>query len=219
MKDRSKIRDLTGQKFGRLTVIGLKDTETRKTYWVCQCDCGNVKEIRSDNLLDGRVKSCGCIKAEQDKTNLHSRNHKMTDELGFKRSQTKIYRTWQLMRNRCENKHDARYDRYGGRGISVCEDWKNDFVKFYNWAMENGYSEDLTIDRIDNDGNYCPENCRWATKEQQARNRSTNINITIGNATKTLTEWCDIFELNYSAVIGRYRRNGFISIDDLFNRS
>ena len=219
MKDRSKIKDLTGQKFGRLTVIGLKDTDTRKTFWVCQCDCGSVKEVRSDILLSGRVKSCGCLKSEQDKTNLHSRNHKMADELGFKRSQTRIYRIWQLMRNRCENKHDARYDRYGGRGIVVCEEWKNDFVNFYNWSMENGYSEDLTIDRIDNDGNYCPKNCRWATQEQQARNRSSNIKITIGNATKTLTEWCEIFELNYTAVRDRYRRNGFISIDDLFNRS
>lgn len=204
-------RDLTGQRFGRLVVIGIDDRGTQKTYLYCQCDCGNVKSIRSDSLVSGAVKSCGCMKREQDKTNLTA-NHK------HKMSRTRPYLIWQGMKGRCYNRHDARYDRYGGRGITVCKEWLNDFSAFYAWALENGYKDDLTIDRIDNDKGYSPENCRWATIETQSRNRSSNIKITIGNATKTLTEWCEIFEVDFSTVHARYARNGFKGIDDLFNR-
>lgn len=204
-------RDLTGQRFGRLVVIGVDDRKTRKTYFYCQCDCGNVKSIRSDGLLSGAVKSCGCLKREQDRTNLTA-NHK------HKMSHTRPYEIWQGMKGRCYNPHDARYDRYGGRGITVCDEWLNDFSAFYKWALENGYADDLTIDRIDNDKGYSPNNCRWATAETQCRNRATNIKITIGNATKTLTEWCKIFEVDFMTVYARYRRNGFSGIDGLFNR-
>ena len=217
MKDKSRIHDLTGQRFGRLTVIGLADTNTRKTYWVCQCDCGKLKNVRSDSLLSGAIRSCGCMKKEQDKKNLINTNMKKTQEAGFKRGNTRLYIIWRNMVKRCCDVHDARYHRYGGRGIAVCDEWREDFIAFHNWAMENGYSEDLTIDRIDNDGNYYPDNCRWSTAEEQARNRSTNIKITIGNATKTLTEWCEIFEVDYKTVLSRYNRKGFIGIDDLFN--
>lgn len=210
MKNKNKIHDLTGQKFGLLTVIGLKDTETRKTYWVCQCDCGNVKEVRSDSLLCGAIKSCGCLKKRQDKINL-VKNHK------HKMSGTRIYHEWQGIKRRCYNPHEPRYDRYGGRGITVCKEWRNSFEAFYEWAMSHGYQDDLTLDRIDNDGNYEPDNCRWTTQKEQSRNRRTNINIRIGNSTKTLTEWCEIFQVDYSLVNARYHRNGFASIDDLFN--
>lgn len=218
MKDMSKVHDLTGQRFGRLTVIGIHDINTRKTYWVCQCDCGNMKIARSDQLLAGNTRSCGCMKREQDKKNLVNPNMQKTAEAGFKRGQTRLYTIWQNMRKRCNNPHDARYDRYGGRGIKVCDEWDNDYLAFHKWALENGYAEDLTIDRIDNDGNYCPENCRWATNMEQARNKSTNIKITIGNSTRTLTEWCEIFNLDFKNVVSRYNRNGFIGIDELFNR-
>lgn len=211
MKDTNKIKDLTGQKFGRLTVIGLDDKPGRKTYWICKCDCGNVKSVRSDSLQGGRIKSCGCLKVEQDKKNLHSNR---THGQCF----TRMYFIWQKMKARCGNIHDTRYHRYGGRGISVCDEWKNSFENFYKWSIENGYSDDLSIDRIDNDGNYCPENCRWITNKEQCNNRSTNIKITIGNSTRTLTEWCDIFNLDYGNIIGRYHRNGFIGIDELFNK-
>lgn len=217
MKNKSKIHDLTGQRFGRLTVIGLKETDTRKTYWVCQCDCGNVKEARSDSLLAGSIRSCGCMKREQDKKNLVNPSMIKAAEAGFKRGNTRLYTIWQNMRGRCNNINDPRYHRYGGRGIKVCTDWDNDFIAFHTWAINNGYAEGLTLDRIDNDGNYSPENCRWATQKQQARNRATNINITIGNSTRTLTEWCEIFNVDYKNVLQRYNRNGFIGIDDLFN--
>ena len=132
-------------------------------------------------------------------------------------SGTRIYETWQDMKRRCYNKQNVRYNRYGGRGIKVCEEWLNNFQSFYDWAISNGYSDDLTIDRIDNDGNYEPSNCRWSTVKEQCNNRSSNINITIGNATKSLMSWCEIFNVDYKKVHSRYQRNGYESIDRLFN--
>lgn len=211
MKDKSKIRDLTGQKFGLLTVVGLADTETRKTYWVCKCDCGNMKTVRSDSLLCGAIKSCGCLKRKQDEINL-VKNHR------HKMSGTRIYWEWQGMKSRCYNKNDARYAEWGGRGITVCDEWRDSFESFYDWAMSHGYQDDLTIDRIDNDGDYCPENCRWATQQEQSRNRRSNVNITIGNSTRTLTEWCEIFQVDSKNVFARYHRNKNATIDELFNR-
>lgn len=207
---KGQFEDLTGWRFGRLVVIGRDDRKSRKPYFNCQCDCGNVKSVRSDSLKAGLVRSCGCMKKEQDRTNLTAAHtHKM--------SGTRIYEIWQGIKKRCYNMHDVRYDRYGGRGIKVCPEWKESFPAFYDWAMQSGYNEKLTIDRINNDGDYCPENCRWANNKEQARNRSTNVRITIGNATKTLTEWCEIFEIDSSVVFARYNRNGFIGIDELFN--
>lgn len=207
---RKLANDLTGKKFGKLEVIGVHDTGSRKTYYVCQCDCGNVKVVRADALISGATKSCGCIKKEQDKTNLTA-NHK------HKMSGTRIYETWQDMKRRCYNKQNARYDRYGGRGITVCDEWLKNFQSFYDWAISNGYSDDLTIDRIDNDGNYEPSNCRWSTAKEQCNNRGSNINITIGNATKSLMCWCEIFNVDYKKVYARYKRNGYEGIDRLFN--
>lgn len=210
MKNSKNIKDLTGKRFGRLTVIGIHPTETRKTFWVCQCDCGNIKIVRSDSLQRGAIRSCGCLKKEQDLTNLTA-NH------SHRMSGSRIYTIWQGIKARCYNPHEPRYERYGGRGITVCDEWKNNFKQFCEWSMKNGYSNELTIDRIDNDKGYSPDNCRWATNKEQSNNRSTNINIKIGNATKTLTEWCEIFELDSKTVLATYHRNGFAGIDELFN--
>lgn len=219
MKDKNRVHDLTGKKFGKLKVIEIADTNTKKTYWICKCDCGNYKNVRSDSLLCGAIKSCGCLKKKQDFINLNKSTAKQTFfKRGFKSCENRIYTIWQGIKSRCYNKGNSRYNRYGSRGISVCDEWNNDFMKFYNWAKENGYSDKLTIDRIDNDKNYTPENCRWVDIKTQCNNRNTNIKITIGNATKTLKEWCNIFELNYSKILARYTRNGFIGINELFNR-
>lgn len=210
MKNINRTNNLIGQQFGRLTVIGMDDRNTRKTYWICQCSCGNMKSVRSDSLQNGAIKSCGCLKKETDAINLvKNHSHKM--------SGSRLYGIWQGMKGRCNNPNDARYDRYGGRGIVVCEEWQNSFENFYNWAIQNGYSDELTIDRKDNDGNYEPGNCRWSSNQEQCNNRCTNVKITIGNATKTLTEWCRIFELDFKTINARYKRNGFIGIDELFN--
>lgn len=211
MKNIFRCHDLTGQIFGRLTVIGLDESKrTRKTYWLCQCECGKIKSARSDSLLCGAIKSCGCMKKEQDKTNLTA-NH------SHKQSGKPLYNVWQSMKRRCYNNNDLHYHRYGGRGIIVCEEWKNSFEAFYKWAIANGYSEGLTIDRIDNNGNYEPSNCKWSTNKEQSNNRSTNIKITIGNATKTLTEWCEIFEVDYMTIRQRYNRYPDQTIEELFS--
>lgn len=204
------LNDLTGKRFGRLVVLGVDDRETRKTYYNCLCDCGNTKSVRSDSLICGAIRSCGCLKKEQDRVNLEA-NH------SHKMSGTRIYEIWQGMKGRCYNKNDPRYHRYGGRGIIVCDEWKNDFSTFYEWAKENGYDDTLTIDRKDNDGNYEPSNCKWTTVKEQCNNRSTNVKITIGNSTRSLQEWCEIFDLDYKAIHARYDRNGFIGINELFN--
>lgn len=212
IEKRKNFIDITGQKFGRLTAIGIDDTKkTKKTYWICVCECGTIKSVRSDSLKDGSVVSCGCKKREQEKINL-------TTHYDHMQSGTRIYYIWQGMKARCENIHNPRYHNYGGRGIVVCDEWKNNFNSFFKWATENGYSKELTIDRIDVNGNYEPNNCRWADIKVQCNNRTSNIKITIGNATKSLKEWCEIFEVDYAKIHARYQRDEFISVDDLFNR-
>lgn len=213
MKNIKRVHDLTGQRFGRLTVIGIDEgRNTRKTYWICQCDCGRISSHRSDGLLAGTIKSCGCYKREQDAIRV-TKNHK------HKQSGTRLYGIWQGMKGRCYNPNDPSYKNWGGRGVEICDEWKDDFTCFYTWAVENGYSEDLTIDRIDNNGNYTPDNCRWASQKTQARNRRSNVSITIGRETKPLVEWCEIFKLSYTTVNARYKRmlgEGTISLDRLF---
>lgn len=213
MKNMKRVHDLTGQKFGRLTVIGLDTSkETRKTYWICQCECGKISSHRSDGLLSGHIKSCGCYKSEQDAIRV-AKNHK------HKQSGTRLYNIWQGMKERCHNENSPNYKNWGERGISVCDEWKNNFETFYKWALENGYSEKLSIDRIDNNKGYNPQNCKWSTVKEQCRNRRSNIDITIGNTTKTLTEWCEIFNLSYRTINMRYHRmleNGTLNLDDLF---
>ena len=132
-------------------------------------------------------------------------------------SRSRLYHIWNSMKTRCINPKAISYKYYGEKGVKVCEEWRSDFIAFHDWAMSHGYQDDLTIDRIDNDGDYCPDNCRWSTVKEQSNNRSTNVNIKIGNATKTLTEWCEIFQLDPIKIHSRYKLHEFISIDDLFN--
>lgn len=179
--------DLTNMRFGRLTVK-YKVLKKERIYWYCECDCGGSKTIRSDALVNSWTKSCGCINNEK--------KHNMTNP--------RIYDIWIGIKSRCINENNQAYCKYGGRGITICEEWLNDFMSFYNWSMENGYNDSLSIDRIDNDGNYEPDNCRWATSKEQCNNRSSNHLIEINGITKTVAQWSDLSGVNYNTIIIRY---------------
>lgn len=155
--------ELIGKRFGRLTVLEYAGTTpSRKTMWICECDCGNITHpIVGANLKNGTTQSCGCLlnEAQCDKAKYNYVKY------------GRLYYIWDGMKQRCSNENYKQFKDYGGRGITVCDEWKDDFEAFRDWAMENGYSDELTIDRIDNDGNYEPSNCRWETRAAQNRNR------------------------------------------------
>lgn len=152
--------DLTGKKFGRLTVIGRAPTVRNRTYWLCECDCGKRISVDGGNLRGGHTESCGCLQKER--ASQANTTHGMRG--------TRLYRIWNCMRNRCYRKSYHAYKHYGGRGIRVCPEW-NSFEPFRDWAMSYGYKDDLSIDRIDVNGNYSPENCRWVTMAYQNQNK------------------------------------------------
>lgn len=162
------VNDLTGLKFGKLTVLKVAPKTQRKTFYECVCDCGNKKVVRGDALTSGKTISCGCEKKKQDRINL-IKHH------SHKQSGTRIYYIWQGIKSRCYNPNNKRYLRYGGRGITICDEWRDNFQAFYDWAISNGYDDNLTIDRINNDGNYEPSNCQWVDTRTQNRNRSSNV--------------------------------------------
>ena len=179
-----KLKDLTGKKFGRITVLYRTNPSygiNNGAYWLCRCSCGKEKIIRGWHLTSGRVKSCGCKKKE-------------TRSILKDLYKGRIYRIWVQLRNRCKNKNHYYYKYYGGRGINVCNDWDKNFKNFYNWAINNGYKENLTIDRIDLDGNYEPSNCRWITKKEQVYNRRNNIWINYNGVSMLLTKWLKFFK-------------------------
>lgn len=174
-----KLIDLTGQRFGRLTIVERAENIGRTTRWRCVCDCGNETVARQPDLRSGRTRSCGCLFSEQ----LAERN--ATHNL----SKTRLCNIWRSMKDRCYNPNCQAFKNYGGRGIEVCKEWRCDLKAFYDWAISNGYDDSLTIDRIDVNGNYEPSNCRWADKTVQANNTRANHLLEYGGETMTIADW------------------------------
>lgn len=190
------MKDLINQKFGKLTVLENLPRSRKR----CICDCGNICEVDTNHLITGHTQSCGCLQKEKNST---------INGL----SKTRLHKIWESMHARCECKKHESYKIYKDK--KICEEWhripykrkQDGFLNFYNWATNNGYNDNLSLDRIDNSKGYCPENCRWTTTKEQAKNTTQNVNITYQGKTQCLKAWCEELGLSYIAIqhcISRY---------------
>lgn len=199
--------DLTGQKFGTLLVVKKLTPEERaalgknapKTYYLCKCDCGNESYVTQSCLLSGRSTSCGapCHRKGKFRSSVPT-----VDENG---KEIRIHRIWEGIKSRCNPNYGSK--RYGKRGITICEEWDKSFEAFYLWAMENNYNDTLTIERIDIDGSYCPENCKWIPLEEQCKNKTTSHRLTFNGETHLLEEWSKIIGIPSSTLEYRLKHN------------
>lgn len=190
--------DISGKRFGKLIAIKISD---EKGKWLCRCDCGKEKTIYRCHLMTGKTKSCGCYNSELTKKRLTRHG----DCIGGKI--TRLYRIWESMISRCEGKYKCKYSEkyYRNKGIKVCNRW-HDYTEFKKWALENEYTDNLSIDRIDNNGNYEPSNCRWVTLKEQGRNKGNNKVIEINGEKKCLIEWCEIYHIKL--YVAEFRKGG-----------
>lgn len=190
-----------GQRFGRLTVLGKIAAVSSRSVVLCRCDCGTYHLARTQDLTAGKVQSCGCYHEERNVAahTIHGG------------SSSRLYTTWAAMRARCTNPDHDNFTRYGGRGVTVCPEWES-FEIFRDWALANGYRDDLTIDRIDNDGPYSPSNCRWATRAEQQNNTRRNIHVTYMGQTMTLMEAARASGIAYNTLRRRYHANGELGL-------
>lgn len=257
----AEVKDLTGQRFGRLEVIRYYGRNHRnRKAWLCKCDCGNEKIIAQDDLNTGRVNSCGCLRKEitaklhyRDLTGMKFGEWTVLSKIGSNKhqhikwkcrcscgsigeiltsqlisgqskccrecaykivgeknrkhgmSQDRIYKIYSGMKNRCYDENTECFDKYGGRGITICPEWLNDFQAFYDWSMSHGYSDDLTIDRINVYGNYEPNNCRWATNKEQANNKRTNVFIVVDGVKMTMAQAAEKYGVKYETLRSRIK--------------
>lgn len=178
-----KFIDLTGKRFGRLTVLRrAENSPGGRVQWLCECDCGSRVRVSSTHLRTGHTQSCGCFKIERTvESAKHGGNRRGKREA--------LYDVWIDMRRRCYNPKDQSFPYYGGRGITVCSAWLESYSEFRDWALSSGYQAGLTLDRKDTDGNYAPENCRWATRKEQNFNKRNNHRLEFGGRNLTLAEW------------------------------
>lgn len=183
-----KFIDITGKVFGRLTVLKFSHRDNhRNSYWLCQCSCGKQLTVLKSNLTGGKTLSCGCFRSEQNSLN---------NQLCKDKERVCLYQKWANMKKRCYDSKNPGYKNYGGRGIKICDEWKDNFDLFLNWAKNNGYKLGLTIDRINVNGNYEPGNCRFISIKEQANNKTTNRIINCNGITKTLAEWAEFFKVD-----------------------
>lgn len=187
---------IIGERIGRLLVTELVGTGKGGKRYLCKCDCGNTKIVVGANLRNKTTKSCGCLFKETQLKTITKHNKRYT----------RIYEVWKSMKKRCFNPNCKNYEDYGGRGIIVCDEWKNDFQTFYDWSMANGYADDLTIDRQDVNGNYEPSNCRWVTRIVQANNKRNNLLFVYNGETHTVAEWSRLLNIRPSTIYSRIRR-------------
>lgn len=198
----SKLIDLVGKRFGRLIVVQfVNKNKFRKFRWLCQCDCGNNVIVQGDNLKNSHTRSCGCFQKEKTSINRTKHGHKK------KGRASKTYMIWVAMIQRCINPNNLAYHYYGGRGIKVCNCWKNSFENFLEDMGEclSGHS----IDRINNDGNYCKSNCKWATRKQQARNRINNHLETYNKKVQCIAEWAEEYDISPTTLWSRLYKYGW----------
>lgn len=192
---------MIGKKFGKLTVIEHLGLIKNKTLYKCKCECGNYCITQGYFLRKGHTRSCGCLRKEREFT-LMSKKHGL--------SHSRLYRIRAEMIARCYNKNKIMYKDYGARQIKVCDDWlnkENGFMNFYSWAFSNGYEDNLTIDRIDVDGNYEPSNCRWVSMEVQQNNKRNNVYFEKDGVIKNAKEWAKELGIKASSFYNRFYRN------------
>ena len=197
MRRASNFIDMSGKTYGDLKVISLHEIRNKKTIWLCECKCGKLFVTDGWKVRNGKTKSCGCLSREL--------FIKRATKHGM--SESRIYHTHRGMLARCYNKNSVEYHNYGGRGIIVCDEWrgKEGFEEFLKWSLENGYKENLSIDRINVNGNYEPQNCRWATQKEQGNNTRKNVKINYCGETHTVTEWAEIMNVPYKRLHRRIK--------------
>lgn len=198
------MKDLIGMKFGKLTVISQSGSKNRKKMWYCKCECGGSTVTSTYLLNSGHTKSCGCLAGRK-------------NGIAPKIKGTEIYSRWQAMKKRCYDKKNISYKDYGARGIKVCDEWKNNPLKFYEWALNSGFSPELTLDRIDVNGDYCPENCKWSTRKEQNRNKRNNHLINVNGRSITMAEYAEKRNINYGSLAYRLNESKF-SLDESLNK-
>lgn len=204
--------DLSNKKLGNLFVIKqanyrIQPNGSKISYWLCKCDCGNTIEVSGGNLRSGHTKSCGCYARKQSSKRMKEKNPGKKHGLW----KSRLWNIWGSMNKRCYLKTHVHYKNYGGRGIRVCDEWlnkENGLINFYNWAMTNGYRDDLTIDRINPDGNYEPNNCRWITRKEQNNNKRNNKIIEYDGHKYTMTNLARKFNIDPNRFAERLR-NGW----------
>ena len=195
--------DLSGNRYDMLYVIcRVENSPDGYVQYLCQCDCGNTKIVKANNLRNGKTHSCGCLK----KSMMTKKQFKHGESVGRRSAGTRLYRIWRSMNSRCYIQSATEYKNYGGRGIVVCDEWKCNYQSFKEWALLSGYADELTIDRIDNDGNYEPDNCRWVSREQQMLNKSNNRLLTYNGKTMTITEWSKLTGIDRRLIGSRIDR-------------